>query len=377
MTNSQNSMHGGLPWRMWWFITLSGLGLLFILMIISRQELVEADLEQRIMEQLTAENIDWITIELDGRGRDVLLKGMAPSTESRELVIEMVEDAYGVRIIDNQIEIKPSLSSSELSIQQQDGAVLLGGRLVSQESIDTVVNAANQTYGNENVVSELIVSGEVKTAKWLAASAGLLPTLVRMKSAHLKVSDSESLLSAEVDSHGERLTLVYEARKLLGNNLEANVTVIESSKTASARANDAKQQTGAAPADPRLEACQSKLDARMKEKKILFAFNTAEIQAASYTLLDQIIDVLNQCNEVVMKNKLTIAGHTDSLGDDAYNLALSQRRADAVKAYIVNAVTDVGLIGSVGYGENQPVESNDTDDGRTQNRRIEFKLERK
>jgi OOP family OmpA-OmpF porin len=83
------------------------------------------------------------------------------------------------------------------------------------------------------------------------------------------------------------------------------------------------------------------------------------------------------CDEVVSASKLTIAGHTDSQGDDRYNLALSQRRADAVKTYIVNAATDVGLISSVGYGESQPVESNDTEKGRTQNRRIEFKLEHK
>jgi outer membrane protein OmpA-like peptidoglycan-associated protein len=65
------------------------------------------------------------------------------------------------------------------------------------------------------------------------------------------------------------------------------------------------------------------------------------------------------------------------VGDDRYNLTLSQRRADAVKAYFVKADAYVGLISSVGYGESQPVESNDTDKGRTQNRRIEFKLEHK
>ena len=377
MTNSQNSIHADLPWKMWWLITLSGLGLLLVLMIWSRQELIETDLEYRIMEKLSSERIDWVMIELDGRGRDVLLKGMSPSAESRQLVIEMLENVYGVRVIDDQLEIRPSLSSSELSIQQQDGAVVLGGRLASQASIDTVVNAAKATFGNENVVNELILSAQVKTADWLDATTRLLPSLVSMETAQLKISDSDSLLTAEVESHGERLMLVYEAKKLLGSNLDTEVAVTGSAAPGTVQENTVDLKAVVAHEDPALKACQSRLDARMRGKKVLFSSNTAKLQATSYSILDQVISTLEQCDEVVLENKLTIAGHTDSSGDEAYNLALSQRRADAVKAYIANAITDIGLISSVGYGENQPVESNDTVEGRSQNRRIEFKLERK
>ena len=371
MPNNQNLRGAGLPGGMWWFITLSGLALLCLLTVFSEQESIESDIERRVMEYMTAEKIDWISVELEGRGRDVLLTGNAPSAESRDLAIEMVEGVYGVRVVHDQVDVNPSLSSSELSIKQHNGRVLLGGRLASQASIDTLVNAANETYGNDNVINELIISGEVKTANWLAATTGFLPRLVSTKSAHLKISDRESLLTAEVESHGERLKLVNGARKLLGNYLDVDVAVVE-------LGNAAKPQVITFPEDPELEACQSKLDGKMKDKRILFAFNTAELQADSHSLLNQIIIVLEEeCNEVVSANRFTIAGHTDSLGDDRYNLALSQRRADAVKAYFVNADVDVGLISSVGYGESQPVASNDTDKGRTQNRRIEFRLENK
>jgi len=378
MSNNQNLRWAGLPGGMWWFITLSGLVLLCLLTIFSEQETIESDLEHRIMEYMAAEEIDWISVELEGRGRDVLLTGNAQSAESRALAIEMVEGVYGVRVVHDQIDINPSLSSSELSIKQHGGRVSLGGRLESQASIDTVVNAANETYGNDNVINELIISGEVKTANWLAASAGLLPTLAGMKTAQLNISDSKSLLTAEVKSHGDRLVLVQQARKLLGRNLDAKIAVLESLEPGVAQDNAAKPQITAIPENPALKACQAKLDREMEDKKILFGSNTAELEASSHSLLNQIIIVLEEgCDEVVSVSKLTIAGHTDSQGDDRYNLALSQRRADAVKTYIVNAATDVGLISSVGYGESQPVESNDTDKGRTQNRRIEFKLEHK
>lgn len=373
MTGNQSLSYAGLPAGTWWLIAVSGLMVLAALMIFSEQEPIESDLEQRIMEFMTSEKIDWVSVELEGR--DVLLTGNAPSVESRGLVIEMVTGVHGVRVVDHRVDIKASMNSPELSIQQEDGRVLLGGQLESQASVDAVVKAARASYGNENVVNELIVSGEVKTAKWLAGSTGLLPTLVGTKSAHLKVSDNESLLSAEVESHGKRLALVNQARKLLGDNLDADITVTDLTGRAGTQADNVKLQSGDALRDSVLAACQSKIDARMKDKKILFASNTAELESSSHALLDQIIGVLNECNDVVLKNKLTIAGHTDSVGDDGYNLALSQRRADVVKAYIVNAATDVGLITSVGLGESQPVEPNDTDEGRAQNRRIEFKLE--
>ena len=374
MTNNQYLSCAGLPRGMWWIITSSGLLLLYLLMIFFRQELIEADIKSRTIEHLAAYNADWISVELDGRGRDVLLTGVAPSAESRDLVIDIVKNIYGVRIVHDQLDIKPALSSPELSIQQEDGTILLGGRLASQTSIDAVVSAAKATYGNENVINELILNGQVKTADWLAATNGFLPRLVSAKSAHLKISDSESKLIAEVRSHGDRLKLVYGARKLLGNKLDADVAVFLLNEPVVETRNATEPQIAADPKAILLKTCQSNLDAEMNLKKVLFASNTAAVQPVSNTLLDRIINLLAQCNQVVSENGLTIAGHTDSQGDGAYNLALSQRRADTVKAYFLNAGIDAGQISSVGYGESQPVASNDTSKGRALNRRIEFKI---
>lgn len=375
ISSKQNLSRAGIPRGVWWFIALLALVMLCLIAIFVEREPIGSDLERRVMAQLAVEKIDWISVELDGHDGVVLLTGNAPSAESRDLAIEIVESVHGVRVVYNQVEIKSSLASSELSIEQQDGRVLLGGRLASQASIDAVVNAAKKTYGNDNVTNDLIVSGEVKTAKWLDASAGLLPTLAGMKTAQLKISDSESLLTAEVSSHGERLILVRQARKLLGKNLDAKVAVFESQESGIAQGKAAKPEVTATPEDPAIKACQSNLDREMKDRKILFASNSAELKEASFPLLDRIISVLERCDKAFSENRLTIAGHTDSLGDDRYNQALSQRRADAVKTYIVNAVTDVGAISSVGYGESQPIESNDTDKGRARNRRIELKLD--
>ena len=249
MKTNKCSMCAGFTRGTWWLITLLGLGLLFLLSSISRNGLIESDLEHRIMQHMDTENIHWVSVDLDGRGRDVLLTGTAPSAASRNLVIEMIKNIYGVRIVEDQLEIKPS---SELSIKQENGTVMLGGHLASQASIDAVVSAAKKAYGKDNVVDELIISGQVKTAQWLAATTGLLPRLASKKTASLKISDSESMLTAEVKSHGERLMLVSRAKNLLGKKLNTKGVVVVTPGSVVGLEQAAEPQIVAAPGKPRV-----------------------------------------------------------------------------------------------------------------------------
>ena len=68
---------------------------------------------------------------------------------------------------------------------------------------------------------------------------------------------------------------------------------------------------------------------------------------------------------------IDIIGHTDSIGSDAYNMRLSERRAMAVRNFLVSEGVNSSIIGVSGMGERQPVASNDTDEGRALNRRVE------
>jgi OOP family OmpA-OmpF porin len=70
--------------------------------------------------------------------------------------------------------------------------------------------------------------------------------------------------------------------------------------------------------------------------------------------------------------QVSVEGHTDSRGTEAYNDALSLRRANTVSEYLAEHGVDAGRLSVVGYGESKPVASNDTDDGRAQNRRVEL-----
>lgn len=72
--------------------------------------------------------------------------------------------------------------------------------------------------------------------------------------------------------------------------------------------------------------------------------------------------------------KVEINGYTDNVGDPALNLTLSQQRAAAVKSYLSNAGVDASKMSTAGFGQNNPVDSNETEEGRSKNRRIEFKI---
>ena len=103
---------------------------------------------------------------------------------------------------------------------------------------------------------------------------------------------------------------------------------------------------------------------------ITFAFNEATVQPQFRPTLDQVAQVLAQYNQTFVD----VYGHTDSVGTDQYNQQLSERRAGAVADYLSSRGVQRARLGVLGYGETQPIASNDTDDGRAANRRVELKI---
>jgi OOP family OmpA-OmpF porin len=93
------------------------------------------------------------------------------------------------------------------------------------------------------------------------------------------------------------------------------------------------------------------------------------LKSTSYPILDQIADTLKQAPDL----KVEIQGHTDSQGSRAYNLDLSEKRAEAVRAYLIKAGVPSTRLTAKGFGPDQPLTTNATREGRAQNRRVEFK----
>jgi OOP family OmpA-OmpF porin len=100
-----------------------------------------------------------------------------------------------------------------------------------------------------------------------------------------------------------------------------------------------------------------------------FEFNSSVIKDSSFSSLDELANVLIKTNW-----KLKIAGHTDDKGSDNFNQNLSEKRANAVKTYLVNKGANPLYIAAIGYGETQPIVPNDSEENRAKNRRVEFTI---
>ena len=101
-----------------------------------------------------------------------------------------------------------------------------------------------------------------------------------------------------------------------------------------------------------------------------FDFDKSNVKPEYYDLLTNIKEFVEQNNY-----EITIVGHTDSVGSNAYNFKLSRRRAESVKAKLLEfGLTEDRIVGIEAMGEEQPIATNETKEGRAQNRRVEFKL---
>ena len=111
----------------------------------------------------------------------------------------------------------------------------------------------------------------------------------------------------------------------------------------------------------------------MDERALNFDFDKSVVKPQYFEMLHKFVEYVNYNDYEVV-----IEGHTDSKGTNAYNMALGMRRAQSVKAKLLEFGMDPGrIVGTVSKGEEEPVATNTTDEGRAQNRRIEFKLSRR
>lgn len=130
--------------------------------------------------------------------------------------------------------------------------------------------------------------------------------------------------------------------------------------------------------DANVATCQDNVvEVKLRKKiekidKIYFDFDSAVIRKKSYRVLD---DVVKQINRLEKFSKIIIEGHCSSEGTDEYNMGLATRRSTSVKDYLSNKGIDPSKLEISPYGESRPIATNETEEGRSMNRRVEFIIE--
>lgn len=103
---------------------------------------------------------------------------------------------------------------------------------------------------------------------------------------------------------------------------------------------------------------------------ITFGFDSATLNRNAYGVLDRVAETLKEYDQTLIE----VAGHTDSVGSEAYNQKLSERRAQAVADYLISRGVSGTRLMVIGAGESHPVASNETEAGRAENRRVELTI---
>jgi OOP family OmpA-OmpF porin len=280
----------------------------------------------------------------------VSLSGMARDLGGREAIAAALKNLpEGFSVAANEIKAPPYIFQA----YKDPVAVTLTltGYVPDNNVHAALVAAAGRKFFSEKAVDNLKASVGAP-AGFANAVIPALGALSRLSTGTLVVSDREVKLSGDA---------LYEAA---AGQIRAGLTKdIPQGWQAKA---EISVKPAAAPVDATV--CQQLFSDLLGRGKIRFESGRATIDPDSAGLLDRLIETALRCPTA----NIEIAGHTDTDGDDGFNKALSEKRAQAVVDYLVKAGLPADRFKATGYGSLQPVASNDSDEGKAQNRRIEF-----
>jgi OmpA-OmpF porin, OOP family len=301
---------------------------------------------QLLLEQIGKLKDGKVTISDAG----VSLSGMARELGGREAIASALKRLPdGFKVAANDVKAPPYVFQA----YKDPVAVTLtlSGYVPDEKVHAAIIAAASRKFFSEKVVDNLKTSIGAPGG-FSAAVMPALGALSRLSTGTLVVSDREVKLSGDA---------LYDAaaaqiRAGLGKDFPPGFQFMS----------DLSTKPQVAPVDATV--CQQLFSELLGKAKIRFETGRATIDPDSAGLLDHLVETASRCPTA----NIEVAGHTDSDGEDAANQELSERRAQTVVDELVKAGLPADHFTAVGYGSAQPVASNDTEDGKAQNRRIEF-----
>jgi len=279
----------------------------------------------------------------------VSLSGMARDLGGREAIAAALKNLPEGFSVANEIKAPPYIFQA----YKDPVAVTLTltGYVPDNNVHAAVATAARRKFFSEKLVDNLKASVGAPSG-FVSAVVPALGALSRLSTGTLVVSDREVKLSGDAfyDAAAAQIRAGLEKDFPQGWLVKGDISV----------------KPASAPVDGTV--CQQLFSDLLAKGKIRFESGRATIDLDSAGLLDRLTETALRCPTA----NIEIAGHTDTDGEDAFNLALSEKRAQAVTDYLVKAGLPASRFTAMGYGSTQPVAGNDTDEGKAQNRRIEF-----
>lgn len=290
-----------------------------------------------------------------------LLRGCQENPEPVATPVVTEEQA----VTDGQVVAAADIEPASLRLATGEANTLYACRMnVGDEALQTsIMNAMSNTFGDEADKCRADVddnfANDMPAAPQLAT---ILPIFKNVPNASMVIKGDEIIVNApdadvldglvaDLQAAAPAMTVIAEGPLDLQNEIDDSVVAAQT----------AMDNLGDNP-DPRDVARALSLQV------INFELDKAIIPDVNKPLLDRAVQIMEQVPDM----ELMIIGHTDKLASNAYNMELSQERADAVKEYMVSQGADASKLQTTGKGETDPIADNSTEQGRFRNRRIEF-----
>ena len=311
------------------------------------------------IEQSIRENVDnrlgnahkWAQARTYNKGRDVLVAGYAPNQIKANAAVTLALQAKGVRtvsfvgtLLDSlPIEPKLELTPAKLIAAFTNNTLVLSGSVGSTLESDQLVIQASKHAGATRVINNLTIDSTI------APSAHFAQTLVVLASLSgegiLRLQDNVVTLSGSVTSRESKAKLSKMASESFEGDIDNQLTVVP-------------------------PQCQITINTLLTTTKINFKSGSATINENSSELLERIGEATKNCREATFE----VSGHTDSTGSNVLNNTLSLERAVSVVNYLASIGVKADRFTTRGAGSSEPKASNDSEEGKATNRRIEFRV---
>ncbi len=279
--------------------------------------------------------------------------GVVGSDEDKSLIDSTLASIKNVKVNSNIAVEKPKPKVehiSKLSIIKSEDGVTISGTFSSQEELDNLVKSF-ENRGLKVSKGLCIIDSDLKVDGWKAPLNSVIDDFVKFDIGAIQFDKNNFSIEGKTTDEGMQ-KVVHESLA----NVPGGITVSE-------------DVVFVKPA-PTKEQIQEKINSILKLKHVKFVTNTAKLIDESKPVLDEVVEVISTIPDL----KIEIDGYTDSDGNDRDNLILSQKRADAVKAYLVKHGIKAENLKAKGFGEANPIVKNDSPENKQINRRVEFKI---
>ena len=381
---------------------------------------VQGQLQATVNAALSRPGMEWSSAEVDGQV--AIVSGHAPSVAVRDEALKLVLTAAGpggplmggvVEVVDwtslasspaRAREYSPAATEPAAPkrveperaavpavrapfiwrVSSSGSAAVLAGSVPNEAVRAALLQQARQLF---TVVDDaMTVAADPPAGDWKAAAQLALAQLTRLERGTAELADFRLSIQGDAADAGAVAAVQAALSQLpAGYQGKQQLTYKEAAVVQPAPVQPQKPKVEESAPPPVVEAmarapvpkpgaaaaeCQQQIAGAMGKAVIRFAMQSAEIEKASLAQLDQVVKVLKRCGDV----RVLIGGHTDAKGREAYNRSLSLDRARSVRDHFASAGVPRERMQVAGYGSSRPIATNETEDGRTRNRRITFEV---